>query len=57
MDEGKLHKEDDVWEHFKSADSAKHVVKLKAFSKFEGTAEALESALAVGENKVDKVCV
>uniref|UniRef100_A0A2P2M332 Uncharacterized protein MANES_14G155400 n=1 Tax=Rhizophora mucronata TaxID=61149 RepID=A0A2P2M332_RHIMU len=44
LDEGKLSKVEDLLKEFSSADSARKVVKLKAFSKFENTSEALEAA-------------
>ncbi|KAJ0959143.1 hypothetical protein HanPSC8_Chr00c450g0808431 [Helianthus annuus] len=44
LDERKLSKVDDLWKEFSSADTARQVVKLKAFSKFENTSEALSAA-------------
>ncbi|GKV40395.1 hypothetical protein SLEP1_g48048 [Rubroshorea leprosula] len=44
LDEGKLSKVEDLQKDFLDADSARKFVKLKAFSKFENTAEALEAA-------------
>ncbi|KAJ9162885.1 hypothetical protein P3X46_022625 [Hevea brasiliensis] len=44
LDEGKLSKVEDLSKEFVNADSARKVVKLKAFSKFENTSEALEAA-------------
>ncbi|KAI4372592.1 hypothetical protein MLD38_010804 [Melastoma candidum] len=54
LDEGKLSKVEDLWKEFTSADSARQVVKLKAFSKFENTAEALTAATNLIESKVPK---
>ncbi|KAI4294762.1 hypothetical protein MLD38_040479 [Melastoma candidum] len=54
LDEGKLSKVEDLWKEFTSADSARQVVKLKAFSKFENTAEALTAATSLIESKVPK---
>ncbi|KAF8017912.1 hypothetical protein BT93_H2967 [Corymbia citriodora subsp. variegata] len=51
LDEGKLSKVEDLWQEFSSAESAKKVVKLKAFSKFENTAEALSAATCLIESK------
>ncbi|GLT75402.1 hypothetical protein SLA2020_471320 [Shorea laevis] len=44
LDEGKLSKVEDLQKDFLDANSARKLVKLKAFSKFENTAEALEAA-------------
>ncbi|EEF29163.1 nucleolar protein nop56, putative [Ricinus communis] len=44
LDEGKLSKVEDLSKEFANADSARKVVKLKAFSKFENTSKALEAA-------------
>ncbi|KAI4302972.1 hypothetical protein MLD38_038657 [Melastoma candidum] len=54
LDEGKLSKVEDLWKEFTTADSARQVVKLKAFSKFENTAEALTAATSLIESKVPK---
>ncbi|KAJ8751062.1 hypothetical protein K2173_016243 [Erythroxylum novogranatense] len=43
LDEGKLSKVEDLWKEFSNADSARKLVKLKAFNKFENTSEALEA--------------
>ncbi|KAI6692545.1 hypothetical protein NL676_020255 [Syzygium grande] len=51
LDEGKLSKVEDLWKDFSSAESARKVVKLKAFSKFENTAEALSAATCLIESK------
>ncbi|XP_048138921.1 probable nucleolar protein 5-2 [Rhodamnia argentea] len=51
LDEGKLSKVEDLWKEFSSAESARQVVKLKAFSKFENTAEALSAATCLIESK------
>ncbi|KAK3418461.1 probable nucleolar protein 5-2 [Eucalyptus grandis] len=51
LDEGKVSKVEDLWQEFSSAESAKKVVKLKAFSKFENTAEALSAATCLIESK------
>ncbi|GJX38924.1 probable nucleolar protein 5-2 [Tanacetum coccineum] len=54
LDEGKLSKTDDLWKDFESADAARQVVKLKAFSKFENTTEALAAATCLVESKPTK---
>ncbi|KAL6554128.1 Ribosomal RNA processing protein 1 A [Orobanche minor] len=50
LDQGKLSKVDD----FSSADAARQVVKLKAFSKFENTSEALAAATLLIDSKPTK---
>ncbi|KAG5145381.1 hypothetical protein JHK84_030924 [Glycine max] len=54
LDEGKLSKVEDLWKNFSSADTARQVVKLKAFSKFENTSEALEAATLLIDGKASK---
>ncbi|OIV99503.1 hypothetical protein TanjilG_17313 [Lupinus angustifolius] len=54
LNEGKLSKVEDLWNDFSSVDSARQVVKLKAFSKFENTSEALEAATLLIEGKASK---
>ncbi|XP_071734912.1 probable nucleolar protein 5-2 [Rutidosis leptorrhynchoides] len=54
LDEGKLSKVDDLWKEFSSADTARQVVKLKAFSKFENTSEALSAATLLIDSKPSK---
>ncbi|KAF5764057.1 hypothetical protein HanRHA438_Chr15g0699861 [Helianthus annuus] len=54
LDERKLSKVDDLWKEFSSADTARQVVKLKAFSKFENTSEALSAATLLVESKPNK---
>ncbi|KDP23603.1 hypothetical protein JCGZ_23436 [Jatropha curcas] len=54
LDEGKLSKVEDLWKEFSTADSARKVVKLKAFSKFENTSEALEAATKIIEGTASK---
>ncbi|XP_021283545.1 probable nucleolar protein 5-1 [Herrania umbratica] len=54
LDEGKLNKVEDLSKEFLAADSARKVVSLKAFSKFENTAEALEAATKLLENTPSK---
>lgn len=44
LDDGKLSAVDDIGKHFESASSANKLLQLKAFSKFESTAKALEVA-------------
>ncbi|CAJ2650653.1 unnamed protein product [Trifolium pratense] len=52
LNEGKLSQ--DLWKEFSSADAARKVVKLKAFSKFENTSEALEAASLLIDGKASK---
>ncbi|XWS42457.1 hypothetical protein CRYUN_Cryun16bG0015700 [Craigia yunnanensis] len=54
LDEGKLNKVEDLSKEFLVADSARKVVSLKAFSKFENTAEALEAATKLLESTPSK---
>ncbi|KAJ0551004.1 putative Nop domain, helix hairpin bin domain superfamily, Nop domain superfamily protein [Helianthus annuus] len=54
LDEGKLSKVDDLWKEFSSADTARQIVKLKAFSKFENTSEALSAATLLLDSKPSK---
>ncbi|KAH9605852.1 hypothetical protein KSS87_012488 [Heliosperma pusillum] len=54
LDEGKLSQIDDLWKEFSSTDAARKVVKLKAFDKFENTAEALSAATLLIDGKPSK---
>ncbi|KAL3528049.1 hypothetical protein ACH5RR_012705 [Cinchona calisaya] len=54
LDEGKLSKVEDLWKEFSTANSARKVVKLKAFSKFENTSEALSAATLLIDSKPSK---
>lgn len=54
LDEGKLSKAENIWKEFTSSDSARKVVKLKAFSKFENTSEALSAATLLIDSKPSK---
>ncbi|KAK6911455.1 Nop domain, partial [Dillenia turbinata] len=54
LDEGKLSKVEDLWKEFSTSESARKVVKLKAFSKFENTAEALSAATLLIDSKPSK---
>lgn len=54
LDEGKLDKVEDLWKEFETGESARKVVKLKAFSKFENTAEALGAATLLVDSKPSK---
>merc|ERR1711936_31759 len=49
-----LQKVDNLYEDFSNADSAKKVIKLKAFEKFEDTTKALASAASLIEGKMSK---
>lgn len=54
LDEGKLSKVEDLGKEFSTPDSARQVVKLKAFSKFENTSEALSAATLLIDSKPSK---
>ncbi|KAJ4702934.1 Nucleolar protein like [Melia azedarach] len=54
LDEGKLSKVEGLGQEFSSADAARQIVKLKAFSKFENTSEALKAATCLLESKPSK---
>ena len=54
LDEGKLTEVDDIFKQFESPDKASKFVKLKAFSQFADTTEAVAAATAVIESKVTK---
>ncbi|KAG8379658.1 hypothetical protein BUALT_Bualt07G0112000 [Buddleja alternifolia] len=54
LDEGKLSKVEDLGKEFSTLDSPRQVVKLKAFSKFENTSEALSAAILLIESKPSK---
>eukprot|EP00252_Welwitschia_mirabilis_P020201 TRINITY_DN48_c2_g1_i1.p1 TRINITY_DN48_c2_g1~~TRINITY_DN48_c2_g1_i1.p1 ORF type:complete len:592 (+),score=179.02 TRINITY_DN48_c2_g1_i1:174-1949(+) len=54
LDEGKLEKVEDLWKDFQTSESARKVVKLKAFSKFENTTEALSATTLIVDSKPSK---
>ncbi|XP_062189958.1 probable nucleolar protein 5-2 [Phragmites australis] len=54
LDEGKLSKVEDLWKDFASSDSARKVVELKAFNKFENTSDALSAATLLIDSKPSK---
>ncbi|RZC72787.1 hypothetical protein C5167_048266 [Papaver somniferum] len=54
LDEGKLDQVEDLWKDFSTSDSARKIVKLKAFTKFENTAEALSTATLLIDSKPSK---
>ncbi|XP_075492986.1 putative nucleolar protein 5-2 [Primulina tabacum] len=54
LDEGKLSKVEDLGKEFSTSESARKVVKLKAFSKFENTSEALSAATLLIDSKPSK---
>ncbi|KAK4838434.1 hypothetical protein QYF36_013688 [Acer negundo] len=54
LDEGKLSKVEDLWQDFTTAETARQIVKLKAFSKFENTSEALQATTCLLESKPSK---
>ncbi|KAH7654965.1 nucleolar protein 58 [Dioscorea alata] len=54
LDEGKLSNVEDLWKDFATSESARQVVKLKAFNKFENTTEALSAATLLIDSKPSK---
>lgn len=54
LDEKKLQQSDNLYEDFESVESARNVVTLKKFQKFEDTTEALAAATAAVEGKMSK---
>ncbi|CAN6219857.1 unnamed protein product [Urochloa humidicola] len=54
LDEGKLSHVEDLWKDFTSSDSARKVVELKAFNKFENTSDALSAATLLIDSKPSK---
>jgi nucleolar protein 58 len=53
-DEGQLKNVNDIWKNFETPEAANKILKLKAFSKFENTTDALSAATAIVEGKVSK---
>lgn len=53
-DEKKLDDPDNLWKHFETEEHANKAVKLKAFSKFENTTDALSAVTALVEGKLSK---
>ncbi|OEL28938.1 putative nucleolar protein 5-2 [Dichanthelium oligosanthes] len=54
LDEGKLSHVEDLWKDFASSESARKVVELKAFNKFENTSDALSAATLLIDSKPSK---
>ncbi|KAG2540760.1 probable nucleolar protein 5-2 [Panicum virgatum] len=54
LDEGKLDKVEDLWKEFTTSESARRVVELKAFNKFENTSDALSAATLIIDSKPSK---
>eukprot|EP00093_Oithona_nana_P005258 05258.XXX_195403_197269_1 [CDS] Oithona nana genome sequencing. len=54
LDEKKLQKSENLYQDFASVESAKKVIKLKSFEKFEDTSKALASAASLIEGKMSK---
>ncbi|KAL3156979.1 Nucleolar protein 58 [Trebouxia sp. C0009 RCD-2024] len=54
LKEGKLQEAEDLSADFSTPEGARKVVKLKAFSKFENTTEALAAAAALVDSKLSK---
>lgn len=51
---GKLAKADELWSHFETSDQASSLVKLKAFSPFTSTTEAVVAATNIIDSSLDK---
>ncbi|KAG0010155.1 Nucleolar protein 58, partial [Podila clonocystis] len=54
LDDGKLEKPDSIWKDFETPEQANKTVKLRAFSKFENTTDALSAVTALVEGKLSK---
>ncbi|ORZ22217.1 hypothetical protein BCR42DRAFT_344890 [Absidia repens] len=54
VNDAKLEKSDDIWKDFETAEKANQAVKLKAFTKFENTTDALSAVTGLVEGKVPK---
>ena len=54
LNEGKLSTVSDIWKDFESPEKAANIVKLKAFSTFNNTTEAVVAAASIIESKLDK---
>ena len=54
LDEKKLLQSENLYQDFASVESAKKVIKLKSFEKFEDTSRALASAASLIEGKMSK---
>ncbi|KAK9146852.1 hypothetical protein Sjap_006755 [Stephania japonica] len=54
LDEGKLSKVEDLWKEFSTTELARKAMKLKAFTKFENTSEALSAATLLIDSKPSK---
>ncbi|KAK3844190.1 MAG: hypothetical protein J3R72DRAFT_522213 [Linnemannia gamsii] len=54
LDDGKLEKPDSIWKDFETPEQANKTVKLRAFTKFENTTDALSAVTALVEGKLAK---
>lgn len=54
LKDGKLESPEDLYKEFETPKDARKMIKLEAFSKFENTAKALESAASLLEGKMAK---
>ncbi|KAG0256314.1 Nucleolar protein 58 [Mortierella polycephala] len=54
LDDGKLEKPDSIWKSFETPEQANKTVKLRAFTKFENTTDALSAVTALVEGKLSK---
>lgn len=54
LNDGKLSQPEELYKEFETAKSARKLINLEAFSKFENTAKALESTASLLEGKISK---
>jgi len=54
LNEGKLDNAEDLWKEFETPETARKMVKLKAFDKFENTTDALNAASHLVDSKLPK---
>ncbi|KAI8139299.1 hypothetical protein BJV82DRAFT_544710 [Fennellomyces sp. T-0311] len=54
VDDKKLEKPENLWKDFETPDQANKTLKLKAFSKFENTTDALSAVTGIVEGKIPK---
>ncbi|KAF9190211.1 Nucleolar protein 58 [Haplosporangium sp. Z 767] len=54
LDDGKIEKPESIWKSFETPEQANKTVKLRAFTKFENTTDALSAVTALVEGKLSK---
>ncbi|KAG2226458.1 hypothetical protein INT45_014202 [Circinella minor] len=54
VDDKKIEKPENLWKDFETPDQANKTLKLKAFSKFENTTDALSAVTGIVEGKIPK---